>query len=217
MKLKRLNVIKEAVLNYQKTNIYKKLIKYDLFSELKIKVSEDVLSNIIADIINPIKSPFGKNILLRLLRETDKDELIKIFKKVDNANIIVKREQHGENSRIDIRIYTNLPQDNIVIDIEMKVGCGSETTHKSGKLQTERELVDLYTFADQKGIPRNNVVAYFITPNAKIANCRNFTSLSLYDLNEVILEELKIYNESELICSDGISACRHFFSSRWIF
>ena len=216
-KKNRLNTIQKLVENYKKTNICKKSQKYDLFSELRMKISENTLSNIISDILNPLKSPFGKAIVLNLLQSGNNDYVVEIFKKVDSNNIVVKREQSGDNSRIDIRIYTNLSHENIIIDIEMKVGCGNETTHKKGKSQTVREWEDLNTFANIRKIPSQNIVAYFITPNAKKAVCTNFISLSLQQLNEIILEELKTAQESQLISKDGISACRHFFSSRWLF
>lgn len=213
----RLITIKTLVEKYKNTNICIKSQKYDLFSEIKIKLTENELSNIIADILNPTKSPFGKSILLRLLQGTNNDHLVRKFNNINNDNIIVKREQSGDNSRIDIRIYTNLPADNIIIDIEMKVGSGRETTHKNGRSQTVREWDDLIAFAKSKNIPNQNIAAYFITPNGKIAQCPNFNSLSLFQLNEIILKELRTSKTSPLIDKDGVSACRHFFSSRWIF
>jgi len=216
-KKNRLSTIKKLIKNYQKTNICIKSQKYDLFSEMKIKLSENELNDIIADILNPNKSPFGKAILLRLLRETNKDRLVEIFNNTNNENIIVKREQSGDDSRIDIRIYTNLPYENIIIDVEMKIGCGSETSHKNGKPQTVREWDDLNVFANTKNIPSRNIAAYFITPKGITAQSPYFINLSLYRLNEIILEELKASKQSLLIDQDGISACRHLFSSRWLF
>jgi len=213
----RLGTIKSLVENYQTTNIYIKSQKYDLFSEMKIKLSEEELSNITADILNPKKSPFGKSILLRLLRETKKKKLAQIFTHINEENILVKREQRGDNSRIDIRIYTDLPDGNIVIDIEMKVGSGSETSHKSEKPQTVREWNDLITFANLKKVPSQNIVAYFITPHGTKAKSDDFIHLSRYKLNEIILEELDPTKKSNMIDRDGVSACRHFFSSRWLF
>jgi len=216
-KKNRLPTIKKLLKNYKKTSISIKSQKYDLFSEMKIKLSENELSNIIADMLNPIKSPFGKAILLRLLQEKKKDLLVRILNSTNIENIIVKREQTGDSSRIDIRIYTDLPDNNIIIDVEMKVGCGCETTHNSGKPQTVREWNDLNTFAKSKNIPSQNIAAYFITPHGIIAKSDYFISLSMYQLNEIILEELKTSKKSQLIDKDGISACRHFFASRWLF
>lgn len=215
---KRFSIVKGLIEDYKKTALSLKAQRYDLFRELKLKLSEDELSNITADIFNPQKSPFGKSILIRLLRKTGKKEVASMIEQVREENIVVKREQSGDNSRIDIRIVTkNFSDENVVIDLEMKVRSGSETSHRSGKPQTIREWDGLIKFANIRGISKKNVVAYFITPYGTKAKSKDFLNLSRYELNQIIWEELDCMKEYATINKDGISALRHFFGSSWLF
>ena len=211
---KRIASIEQLVKDVTKTKFFTEAQKFNLFSEVKIKLTEHELNNCVATILNPRKTPFGKLILLRLLQETNRHNQAKMLNKVGHNNIIVKREQGGDYSRIDIRIYTILSKNNIIVDIEMKVGSGCETTHDSRKSQTEREWSDLEEFAKSKCIPLENISAYFITPYGTKAKCNKFINITTKHLKKIIQKELKTCETSSLIDKEGIYACRHFLSSR---
>ena len=162
-KLEEKRQLNEAILllgRFKGTDIYKKATTYDLFRILRTNASENDISNVVASVIDPSKSSFGKDILrqiLNLAKQTPKNSvringIYEIIKNTPKNKFTCKREYPAESSRIDIRIFTrNHDIKNVVIDFEMKVEGGSETK-KDGKFQTERECKDLLKFAQDKDI-----------------------------------------------------------------
>lgn len=220
----RFFLVKCLITEFTQTPFFEKSQRYDLFRRLRLNLNENELSNITADILNPKKVPFGKAVLCQLLEETGKKEIAKIIGATDESQIKVKREQAGENSRIDIRIYTENPpnKENAIIDIEFKNRSGFETVHpKDGRYQTDREWEDLEKLAAEKNIKGRNIAAYFITPYGSPASNMKFESFSRYDLNRIIRDALNDYmEENKSINADGVDAIgslRHFFNSRWLF
>jgi len=209
--------------SFKSTGIYKKAISYDLFRILKVNVLENDISDVVASIIDPSKSPFGKDILMKIVKNTiSKDPknikgIYKIIKDTPENRFVCKREYAGESSRIDIRIFTkNSDIDNIVIDFEMKTEGGSETK-KDGKSQTEREYEDLKNFAGK--IPSKNILAFFVTPYGSYPRYKKFIPLAMDKLRDIILNILMDKKETELNNFDGcaIGAICHFFRSGYIF
>ncbi len=213
----RFTLVKNIVEDYSVSSLFQQAVRYDLFKQLRLKLDENTLSNITADMLNPKKSPFGKFILVQLLKKTEQNKIAQIIESTDEKLIRVKREQAGDNSRIDIRVYTsNSSGENAIVDFELKVGHGSETINKEYKYQTDREWKDLLDFSKKSGI--GNIVAYFITPNGIQAKNSNFISVARYDLNQIICEVLNNQTDkTDKIDIDGICALRHFFKSGWIF
>ena len=73
--------------NFKSTGIYKKAISYDLFRILKVNVLENDISDVVASVIDPSQSPFGKNILIKLLENTiskDPENINGIYKIIKN-------------------------------------------------------------------------------------------------------------------------------------
>lgn len=214
----RFKLLKRIVKDYSQSPMFEQAGRFDLFRQLRLKLKENEISNITAYILNPKKSPFGKSVLVQLLRKTEKYKIAEIIEMTDENRIEVRREQAGDNSRIDIRVYTkNLSGENAVVDFELKVGQGSETV-RDGKYQTDREWEDLQVFSEKSGIMSQNTVAYFITPHGTKAKNVNFTAISRYDLNEIICEMMSRQDrKTNRIDIDGIGALRHFFKSGWLF
>ena len=212
--------------NFKSTGIYKKAISYDLFRILKVNVLENDISDVVASVIDPSKSLFGKDILIKLLENTiSKDPeningIYKIIKNTPENRFVCKREYAGESSRIDIRIFTkNFDiENNAVIDFEMKTEGGSETT-KNEDPQTKREYEDLVKFADSKNIPDKNILAFFVTPYGSYPMSEKFISLAIDKLRDIILSVLKDRKKTELNNFDeySIGAICHFFRSGYIF
>ncbi len=217
-KEERFSLTRGLVEAYKKKPFFLKAVQYDLFRELRLKLGEDAISDITADMLNPKKSPFGKSIIVRLLKETGKEKIALIVERKKEEDISVRREQSGDNSRIDIRISTrDFSDENVIIDIELKVKSGSETSHKTGRPQTVREWEDLQGFAETMGVSKKNIAAYFVTPYGTKSKSGKFINLSRDKLNQIIWEELGSIAESTKIDSNGIGALRHFFGSSWLF
>jgi len=215
----RFRLVESIIKDYTPSSLFIKAGRYDLFRRLKLTLNENEISNITADMLNPKKSPFGKSVIVQLLRKTEKHEIAVIIEMTDDKRIEVRREHAGDKSRIDVRVYTkNLSgEKNAVVDFELKVEHGTETLI-DGKSQTEREWEDLQKFSDKLKILPENRVAYFITPHGTKAVSDKFKALSRYDLNDIICEMLSLQDEKEdKIDIDGIGALRHFFKSMWLF
>ena len=188
---------------------------------------ENDISNVLAYVIDPSKSRFGKDILMKLLENTMlKDPkninikgIYKIIKNTHKKRFICKREYAGESSRIDIRIFTkNSDIGNVVIDFEMKTEGGSETI-KNGKPQTKREYEALVKFAESKNIHPKNILAFFITPYGSNPMSEKFVPLAMDTLRDIILRVLKDRKKTKLNNFDkcAIGAICHFFKSGYIF
>lgn len=213
---------------FKSTGIYKKAISYDLFRILKVNVFENDISNVVASVIDPSKSSFGKDILMELLENTIlKDpkninikRIYKIIKNTPKKRFVCKREYAGESSRIDIRIFTRNSdvEKNVVIDFEMKTEGGLETK-KEGKFQTEREYEALENFAKSKTIPPENTLACFVTPYGSYPMAKKFIPLAMDKLRDIILSVLKDREKTESSDFDecAIGAICHFFRSGYIF
>lgn len=215
----RFTLVKNIVEDYSVSSLFQQAVRYDLFKQLRLKLDENALSNITADMLNPKKSPFGKFILVQLLKKTEQNKIAQIIESTDENLIRVRREQAGDNSRIDIRVYTrNFSGENAIVDFELKVGHRSETINinKEDKYQTDREWKDLLNFSEKSGI--GNIVAYFITPDGVQAKNSNFISVARYELNQIICELLNNpTDKADKIDIDGICALRHFFKSNYVF
>ena len=210
--------------SFKSRGIYKKAISYDLFRILKVNVLENDISDVVASIIDPSKSPFGKDILMKIVKHAilkdpkNINGIYKIIKDTPENRFVCKREYAGESSRIDIRIFTRNSDSkkNVVIDFEMKTEGGSET-EKDGKFQTEREYEDLKNFAGK--IPSENILAFFVTPYGSNPMSKDFIPLAMNKLQGIILNVLMDRKETELNnfdeCATG--AICHFFRSGYIF
>lgn len=222
---KQFNKAVDLLKSFKSTGIYEKAISYDLFRILKVNVLENDISDVVASIIDPSKSPFGKDILMKIVKNTiSKDPkningIYKIIKDTPENRFVCKREYAGESSRIDIRIFTRNSdiEKNVVIDFEMKTEGGSETK-KDEKFQTEREYEALEDFADEK-IPPGNILAFFVTPYGSNPMSEKFIPLAMDELRYIIMNILMDKKETELNNFDGcaIGAICHFFRSGYIF
>ncbi|MBW1938329.1 MAG: PD-(D/E)XK nuclease family protein [Deltaproteobacteria bacterium] len=212
--------------SFKSRGIYKKAISYDLFCILRINVLENDISDVVASVIDPSKTPFGKDILMKIAKHAilkdpkNINGIYKIIKDTPENRFVCKREYAGESSRIDIRIFTRNSdiEKNVVIDFEMKTEGGSETK-KDGKFQTKREYKALENFAKSKKIPPKNILAFFVTPYGSNPMSEKFIPLAMDELRDIILNILMDKKETELNNFDGcaIGAICHFFRSGYIF
>ena len=220
--------VQRLIEDFRNSKLYHKTTQYDLFRVLNFKPSENNISDVIASIINPKKSPWGKDILIALLNEGKKnhklevnfENVIQLVKKTPNKRFFIKREWRGDLSRIDIRVTTRnpYPEENIVIDLEMKTGNGSET-FSNEMYQTEREWKDLQKFREKLKIPYKNIIAFYISPLEFKPKCKYFIPISGYQLNEYILNIMKNTPTTDIYAfeEESIWAIRHFFTSNWVF
>lgn len=207
------NLIKE----YSNSDIFVNSGKYDLFKALNIKLNENSISDITSDILNPLKSPFGKQVIIYILIQSNKKHIAQILQSTNDKFIKVKREHAGDKSRIDIRIFTtNHSKENLIIDFEIKINHGEET-FINDEYQTIREWNDLYNFAQKIDVSLKNTIAFFITPSGKRAKCKNFIPLSWHNFNQITCEVLDERIESDKLDADAIGALKHFFKSTWLF
>jgi hypothetical protein len=191
--------------------------QYDLFKILKIKVTENQISDAIAFCLNPKKSAWGKKILLNLVRKySENTKIINIIEKTPTNKFYVKREWSGELSRIDIRVVTkngkNLP--NTIIDFEMKIGSGEET-FSEGEYQTQREWTDLLKLAESQNIPKNQVIAFYVSPLKSKPHSKKFISVQYSEFNRLITKVLLTSKDENYY--DYKYALIHFLSSKHIF
>ncbi|MCD6367088.1 MAG: hypothetical protein J7L46_06075 [Bacteroidales bacterium] len=77
------NKARDLLESFKSTGIYEKAISYDLFRILKVNVLENDISDVVASIIDPSKSPFGKDILMKIVKNA-------ILKDPKNINGIYK-------------------------------------------------------------------------------------------------------------------------------
>ena len=213
---------KQLIESFKNNDIYKKFVKFDLFKMLKLKLSENQISDIVAFVLNPQKTTYAKDILLDILKEAQQyasQEQSSIVKKLltavvnTNENLIrVKREYPGSKSRIDIRIFSRF----FVVDMEMKVDGGSET-YIAGEYQTRREYDDLKRFAEKNKI--ENYIGLFISPFGCCPASTNFISFPLYRLAEIIINCInrKSKNLENDLDKEIYFVLRHFFTSKYIF
>lgn len=116
-KNKRLLLITSLIENYKKTNLYFNATKYNLFDDTGLKLSEEQTNNVITSIFNPQKLPFGKPVIIDILRKKGGHHIATIIEATKEENLKVKREQKGSSSRIDIRIITeNSSRENAIVD-----------------------------------------------------------------------------------------------------
>jgi hypothetical protein len=217
-----------AIDRFIASGLYNKTTSFDLFKVLHFIPSENQISNVVASILDPCTSPWGKSIIRALITETDQSGALlssyhKILELLDSTppeKILVSREWKGDLSRIDIRVVSrNLNQEsNFVIDIEMKVEGGSETLFDN-EAQTHREWKDLLAFASTNHIPNDNIIAFFISPRGSRAESEHFYCVASERLNKYILNAVGS-SESEYkdpFTKESAAAISHFFRSGWIF
>ena len=213
----QIQLSKELLLHPKTTEFLKNYSKHDLFKILKIKVTENQISDAIAFCLNPKKSVWSKEILLKLISEnTDNTEIFDIIKKTPSNKFYVKREWSGEFSRIDIRIITKnrINSPNIIIDFEMKVGSGEET-FSEGKYQTQREWEDLLKLAKSLSIPKKHIIAFYVSPLGSTPHSKRFINIRFSYFNNLIKKILLNHNDTNYY--EYKYAFIHFLASKHIF
>jgi hypothetical protein len=206
--------------DFSETSLFHDYYKFDLFKTLRLHFNENQLSDVIA---STFRLPFGKDILLLLLDKhkhvrSEIQNVFEIIQHIDLSDIYIIREDAGDDSRIDIRVYSKtVSYERFVIDFELKVSNGSETI-KNGEWQTDREWQDLNTFSRNNHIAEESMVAFFISNDGSPAKNSNFTPISRKILNQLICEVLEknIYTQYAEIDSFGINTLCHLFKSNWI-
>ena len=216
-KQRQLQLATKLLLNPKTTDFLQNHSKHDLFKILNTKVTENQISDAIAFCLNPKKSIWGKEILLKLISEnTNNTKILNIIKTTPSNKFYVKREWSGEFSRIDIRIITKnrLNYPNTIIDFEMKIGYGEETLSE-GEYQTNREWKDLLKLAKSTNIPKNHLIAFYVSPFGTTAHSKEFINIRYSYFNSLITKIL--LNSNDGSCYDFKYAFAHFLSSKHIF
>jgi hypothetical protein len=161
----------------------KNLHHFDIFRKVGFVADETNFSDAIASILDPMEShqlgiePIMQ--LLNLLTIYDQEK-INAFKKlvIDNkTKIVVQRERHEGKTIPDIELVCS----DFVIFIENKVEGGSETITNDG-WQTDRQWEALLSRCLGLNISEKNILAIFLTPEAKIPKNEHFLALSVPNL-----------------------------------
>lgn len=216
---KRMKLADQCVQQIQKTRRYRYHGWPDVFHLLRADLSEDTLSDIVAEVLKPRKNIEGKSILSSLLQEHS-PKVATLFDRADSSQILVQREVVGASSRVDLRVWTSgIPDGDVAIDFEFKVDGGRETIDPVTKEpQTFREWHDLLEFANTKGIAENNVVAFFVTSSGESAACEKFIPIARADLHGYIAKSLAKYSQ-EIVDPElraAIAALHWFFLSPYV-
>ncbi len=222
---KRTNQFKmaQSVVNLFNENLYEQVTRYDIFRELKVDFDENLISDVMASLLNPKKSPMGKGIVINILKHFNKTDVAKIIENTEPDKISCRREVSGDGSRIDIRMTThNEDYPNAIIDFELKgknpYAC---ETYINGKPQTVREYDELLKQCDvNSGYYNKNkceVVAFYITPSGKKPECKSFIEVSYDDIRFIVtnLVANNVVKNPDTLWS--MSVIKAFFNSKWLF
>jgi len=205
-----------------KKDLFDKVVRYDIFKELKVNFDENLVSDVIASIYNPMKYPIAKELIIGLLIQFNNQNIAEIITNTEKKYIVCKREVSGDLSRIDIRIFTkNIDQANAIIDIEMKgknpVAC---ETFSHGDYQTVREYSDLVEhqkkLVDKYQTPCS-IAAFYVTPYGTIPKSNNFIAVSFDDMRNSINT---VINSNIGLAADytqELFIVKSFFKSSWLF
>jgi hypothetical protein len=219
----RFELTKHLVDDYRSSELFCYSQQYDLFKSLKLRFTENQISDIIADVLDPKISQFAKPIIIKLATRIGAGTVAAIFQATPVDCITVVREVSGNSSRIDIRALTeNKTGENAILDIELKVANGSETIDKDyGIPQTIREWDDLYSYVmENDSYNVENVAGIFISKYGQYAASKHFIPLARNEFNAIIHEMLMMpysaIEQTGVLDRDAIAAIRHFFNSKWI-
>lgn len=221
----RFELTKQLIDDYRSSELFCYSQQYDLFKSLKLRFTENQISDLVADVLNPRISQFAKPIIVKLATRIGAEKVAAIFQATPVDCITVSREVSGKSSRIDIRVFTeNKTGENAILDIELKVAHGRETIDKDyGIPQTIREWDDLFSYVTENDRHNmENVVGIFISKYGQCAASKHFTPLARNEFNTII-HEMLMRTDTDLAIEqpagldrDAIAAMRHFFSSKWI-
>lgn len=222
----------QQVLNTFKSDLYQKVSRYDMFRELRVDFDENLISDVIATLLQPKKSPFRKELLVGLLEHNKKVEIADIIKETDLGKIFCRREVSGMRSRIDIRIETrNEDQANAIIDLELKgKNPNAGETYCDGNPQTVREYKDLEDCKNRHVRSYNgmtcSIAALYITPYGTPPASKNFVRVSYDNVREIVeisiqkaLKELeeKAWDSESRDSESQLAVVKAFFNSKWLF
>ena len=214
-----------SVINTFKADLYPKVSRYDIFRELRVDFDENLISNVIASLLQPKKSPLGKELLAGLLEHNKKVnvEIADIIKKTELDKIICHREVSGIRSRIDIRIKTqNENMANAIIDIELKgKNPNAGETYCDGIPQTIREYGDLEERQKCHVSSYNGmeclIAAFYITPDGAPPASKNFVEVSYDDIREIVEISIQKVLEKDKDVVSTLAVVKAFFNSKWLF
>lgn len=161
----------------------KQLHHFDIFRKAGFIANENSLSDAIAAILDPRENhQLGINPLLQLLEHfTDynpsKIKAIKGLIRNNKSHIVLHRERREGNTIPDIEIVCS----DFLIFIENKIRGGSETLI-DGLWQTDRQWEALIRRSRILNIPKENILALFLTPEGKAPKNGHFIPLSVTEL-----------------------------------
>jgi len=193
-----------------------KFDRYNVFRKIGFVASEDFLSDAIASLLNPTDShglgikPLSE--LFEYLKEEWKgtryfsriDKILKILER-DEQYISVHREKSEHYTRPDITILGS----EFAIIIENKKRGGKETVHKKEGLQTIRQGKALKELADRLGIPEDNTMCIYLTPEGKDAANKDCVPLRVDELISILRKSLQSSSNG---VNNSISAFLDFYS-----
>lgn len=211
----------KKILETFKADLYPKVRRYDIFRELRVDFDENLISDVIASLLQPKKSPFCKELLICLLEHNKKLDIADIIKETQVGKIICHREVSGLRSRIDIRIEThNEDKANAIIDLELKgKNPNADETYGDGIPQTEREYEDLEKRQKDHRSRYNDmacsIAAFYITPNGTQPTSRYFVEVSYDDIRELV--EIATQKVLERDSVSQMAVVKAFFNSKWLF
>ena len=214
----------EIVIKTFEADLYAKVSRYDIFRELRVDFDENLISDVIASLLQPKKSPFGIELLVALLEHSKNVKIADIIKNTELGKIVCHREVRGIRSRIDIRIEThNEDKANAIIDFELKgKNPNADETCGDGTSQTEREYEDLEDrqkchVSKYNGM-RCIIAAFYITPGGTPPTSKNFVEVSYDDIREIVENSIqKALEKKDRDTESQLAVVKAFFNSKWLF
>ena len=207
-KQKKLSQSKRVVEIFKTNNLH----HFDIFRKAGFTANENSLSDAIAAILDPNETHgLGINPILGVLDQLKKSnpqkiEHIQKLVKNNQFQIVVHRERHEENTIPDIEISCS----EFVIFIENKVRGGTETTGSLNIWQTNRQWDALLSRGRDLDMPKENLLAVFLTPEGKKAKNKHFIPLSISDMvNALHSPVLKSINPNT---RRSLQAFLHYYS-----
>ena len=124
-------------------SLFAKLTCYDMFRTFFrcINLNEDAVTDVIASLLDPSRSPWGKKILLSLLqgdKELKKSKVFSIISRSEDNRFISHLRPRDDESAIDLEIQAEYRDRKAAVAFEFKRTWGSETINNGGH-QTSRE------------------------------------------------------------------------------
>lgn len=171
--------------------------RYNVFRKIGFYACEDALSDGLASIFSPRESHgLGASSLISVLNHLKEtltndnsnfERVVNIRNAIDySSNFSVFREKPEYQTRPDLTIIGN----DFVLFIENKIRKGKET-YEHEEWQTVRQQNALCNIANRLGIPDENTLGIFLSPEGKLPKEKGFIPLQVNVLVSVLRKSIE--------------------------